>query len=105
VLPARPKGSLAEADPRIATMVAFGAQVYADSSAINGGQVDVRREHGFGDREIAHVVGCVVGVVALNVLTGAFNLVAGNRTSEPGLGRRSRTQHTAPDDCHFFAEP
>jgi AhpD family alkylhydroperoxidase len=63
------------ADPRVATIVEFGAQVYADPSAITPGQVDALRAHGFGDREIADVV----GVVALNVLTGAFNLVAGNR--------------------------
>jgi AhpD family alkylhydroperoxidase len=67
------------ADPRIATMLAFGVQVYADPSAITTGQVNALREHGFGDREIADVV----GVVALNVLTGAFNLVAGNRAQEP----------------------
>ena len=54
------------------------ARVQEETSlAIPAGITDVQvqelRDHGYSDREIADVV----GVVALNVLTGAFNLLAG----------------------------
>lgn len=42
-------------------------------TAITAAQVEELHDLGYSDREIADVV----GVVALNVLTGAFNLVAG----------------------------
>lgn len=63
------------ADPAIASMVAFGLQVYQEPSTITTAQVEELRGLGYSDREIADVV----GLVALNVLTGAFNLVAGLR--------------------------
>jgi AhpD family alkylhydroperoxidase len=62
-------------DPAIAPMVAFGLQVYVEPASIVSAQVDELRRWGYSDREIADVV----GVVALNVLTGAFNLAAGLR--------------------------
>jgi len=62
-------------DPTIAPMVAFGLQVYAEPTAITTAHVQELRDLSYSDREIADVV----GVVALNVLTGAFNLVAGLR--------------------------
>lgn len=60
-------------DPAIAAMVAFGARVYDEPTAITDSQVDELRRYGYTDREIADVP----GIVALNVITGAFNLVAG----------------------------
>jgi hypothetical protein len=60
-------------DPRIAAIVAFGQQVFAAPAETTDEQVDELRELGYTDEQIAEVV----GLVALNVLTGAFNLVAG----------------------------
>lgn len=54
-------------------MIALGVQVYTAPAAITDGQVAELRRYGYRDREIADVV----GLVALNLLTGAFNLVAG----------------------------
>ena len=61
------------ADPAYAAMIAYGLQVYREPTEIADEQVDGLRQHGFSDREIADVV----GLVALNVITGAFNIVAG----------------------------
>jgi AhpD family alkylhydroperoxidase len=60
-------------DPKVAAMVAFGQQVVAAPAEITDYQVDELRELGYSDEQIAEVP----GLVALNVLTGAFNLVAG----------------------------
>lgn len=60
-------------DPAIAPMIAFGLQVYQEPSRITTAQVEELSGLGYSDREIADVA----GLVALNVLTGAFNLVAG----------------------------
>lgn len=60
-------------DPVIAPMVAYGLQVYVEPTGITADQIEELRGLGYSDRVIADVV----GVVALNVLTGAFNLVAG----------------------------
>ena len=62
-------------DPRYAAMIGYGLQVYREPTTISDEQIEALRSHGFSDREIADVV----GLVALNVLTGAFNLVAGLR--------------------------
>ncbi|MGW5673856.1 carboxymuconolactone decarboxylase family protein [Streptomyces sp. NPDC003860] len=61
------------ADPATAAIVALALQVHREPTSITDEQVGALREHGFSDRAIADVV----GVVALNVLTGAFNLLAG----------------------------
>ncbi|MFE7331776.1 carboxymuconolactone decarboxylase family protein [Streptomyces sp. NPDC057565] len=61
------------ADPAVAAIVALALQVYREPSSITDDQVTALREHGYSDRAIADVV----GVVALNILTGAFNLLAG----------------------------
>ncbi|MEU5976444.1 carboxymuconolactone decarboxylase family protein [Streptomyces sp. NPDC047315] len=61
------------ADPAIAAIVALALQVYREPTSITDEQIDALREHGFGDRAIADVA----GVVALNILTGSFNLLAG----------------------------
>lgn len=63
------------ADPAIAAIIALGLQVYREPTSITDAQITSLRAHGYSDREITDVV----GIVALNVLTGAFNLVAGLR--------------------------
>jgi uncharacterized peroxidase-related enzyme len=60
-------------DPKIAAMVAFGQQVLAAPAEVTDDQVDELRALGYTDEQIAEVV----GLVALQLLTGAFNLVAG----------------------------
>ncbi|MFE5934254.1 carboxymuconolactone decarboxylase family protein [Streptomyces sp. NPDC056470] len=61
------------ADPAIAAIIALALQVYREPTSITDEQVSALREHGYSDRAIADVV----GVVSLNILTGAFNLLAG----------------------------
>lgn len=60
-------------DPATAAMVDFGRRVHAEPASITAGDVDRLRELGYADRDLLDVV----GLVALNVLTGTFNLVAG----------------------------
>lgn len=57
----------------VAAMIALGLQVYREPASITDEQIDELRGYGYSDREISDVV----GVVSLNILTGAFNLVAG----------------------------
>lgn len=59
--------------PAIAAIVGFARQVHTEPAAITDGQIDHLRRLGYRDRDLLDVV----GLVALNVLTGAFNLVAG----------------------------
>lgn len=63
------------ADPRITAIIELALRVYREPTSITDVQIDELRGHGYSDREIADVV----GIVALNLLTGAFNLVAGPR--------------------------
>lgn len=65
-------------DPRIAVMVAYGLRVHMAPDTVTDQQIVELRQHGYTDREIAEVV----GIVALNVLTGAFSLVAGLPVAE-----------------------
>ena len=66
-------------DAKVAALVAFAQQVAAAPSELSDEQVAELRELGWRDEQIADVV----GLVALNVLTGSFNLVAGiHRPSE-----------------------
>ncbi|MEQ7126009.1 carboxymuconolactone decarboxylase family protein [Actinopolymorpha sp. B11F2] len=60
-------------DPAIAAMIELGLQVCREPASITDEQIEILHGHGYSDREIADVV----GIVALNILTGAFNLVAG----------------------------
>ncbi|MQA06496.1 MAG: alkylhydroperoxidase [Streptosporangiales bacterium] len=60
-------------DPAVAAIVMFALQVHTAPASITDAQIAELRDHGYSDRELADVV----GLVALNVLTGAFNLVAG----------------------------
>ena len=60
-------------------MIDLGLRVYREPASISDEHIAGLRAYGYGDREIADVV----GIVALNVLTGAFNLVAGVKPDEP----------------------
>jgi uncharacterized peroxidase-related enzyme len=60
-------------DPAIAALVQFALQVLTAPAEISDEHIAALRAHGYRDREIVDVV----GIVALNLLTGAFNLVAG----------------------------
>jgi AhpD family alkylhydroperoxidase len=60
-------------DAKTAAMVAFGQQVVAAPSEVSDEQIDALRGFGYRDEQIAEVV----GLVSLQLLTGAFNLVAG----------------------------
>lgn len=60
-------------DPKVAAMVAFGQQVIVAPGEVTDDQIAGLRAHGYSDEQIAEVV----GLVALQLLTGAFNLVAG----------------------------
>ena len=65
-------------DPKIAAMVAFGQQVIAGPAEITDADVDELRSLGYSEEQIAEVP----ALVALNVMTGAFNLVAGIHPSK-----------------------
>lgn len=60
-------------DPKTAAIIDLALRVYREPTTITDQHIERLRELGYTDREIADVV----GVVALNILTGAFNLTAG----------------------------
>ncbi|MET7333517.1 carboxymuconolactone decarboxylase family protein [Nonomuraea sp. NPDC005650] len=60
-------------DAREAALIAVAVRVLAEPSSITDADVADLRAHGWSDRVIAEIV----GVVTLNLLTGAFNLLAG----------------------------
>jgi AhpD family alkylhydroperoxidase len=66
-------------DAKIAALVAFAQQIAAAPSEVSDEQVAELRELGWRDEQIADVV----GLVALNILTGSFNLVAGIHSTTP----------------------
>lgn len=61
------------ADPAIAALVEFGRRVHAEPASVTASDIAGLRRLGYRDRDVLDVV----GLVALNVLTGSFNLVAG----------------------------
>lgn len=63
------------ADPAIAAIITLALQIYRQPTTITDEQILALRDHGYSDREITDVV----GIVTLNILTGAFNLLAGLR--------------------------
>ncbi|EGE39626.1 alkylhydroperoxidase [Streptomyces sp. SID4928] len=63
----------ASADPAIEAIIALALRIYREPTSITDEQIDALREHGYSDRAIADTA----GVVALNILTGSFNLLAG----------------------------
>ncbi|MEU2077541.1 alkylhydroperoxidase [Streptomyces sp. NPDC013489] len=60
-------------DPREAALIGLALRVLAEPGSLSDEDVAEARSHGWSDRVIAEVV----GVVTLNLLTGAFNLLAG----------------------------
>ncbi|TQM09835.1 carboxymuconolactone decarboxylase family protein [Pseudonocardia kunmingensis] len=60
-------------DARDAALITYAARILTEPNTISAADVDELRRHGWSDRVLADVV----GLVALNQLTGAFNLVAG----------------------------
>ncbi|QVQ54556.1 carboxymuconolactone decarboxylase family protein [Spiractinospora alimapuensis] len=60
-------------DPRETALISFAVRVLAEPSSFADDDISTLRAHGWDERAIADVV----GLVALNLMTGAFNLVAG----------------------------
>ncbi|MEE1815798.1 alkylhydroperoxidase [Streptomyces sp. SP18ES09] len=60
-------------DPREAALIGLALRVLAEPGSLTDEDVAEVRAHGWSDRVIAEVV----GVVTLNLLTGAFDLLAG----------------------------
>jgi AhpD family alkylhydroperoxidase len=61
------------ADAREAALIGVAVRVLAEPASLTDQDVAELRAHGWSDRVIAELV----GLVALNLLTGAFNLLAG----------------------------
>jgi AhpD family alkylhydroperoxidase len=60
-------------DAREAALLIYAVRVLTEPDAISDADLDDLHHHGWSDRVLADVV----GLVALNQLTGSFNLVAG----------------------------
>ncbi|MFB9963178.1 carboxymuconolactone decarboxylase family protein [Sinosporangium siamense] len=60
-------------DAREAALIGVAVRVLAEPSSLTDDDVAGLRAHGWSDRVIAEIV----GLAALNLLTGAFNLLAG----------------------------
>ena len=69
-------------DPAIAAIVAFAQQVLAAPAEIGDADFERLRALGYRDEQIAEVA----GLVALQLLTGAFNLIAGIHAPADALG-------------------
>ena len=69
-------------DAKVAALVAFTQQVLGAPSEIADADVDGLKALGWRDEQIADVV----GLAALNLLTGAFNLVAGIEPAAAATG-------------------
>ena len=67
------------ADPTISAIIRFAEQLHSRPTEVDVDTIDGLRTLGYSDREILDVV----GLVALNVLTGTFNLVAGLQPESP----------------------
>ncbi|WP_043633761.1 carboxymuconolactone decarboxylase family protein [Nonomuraea candida] len=65
-------------DAREAALIAVAVRVLAEPASISDADVADLRAHGWSDRVIAEIV----GLVTLNLLTGAFNLLAGLEPAE-----------------------
>ena len=68
-------------EPAIAAIVAFAQQVLAAPAEIGDADVERLRGHGYRDEQIAEVA----GLVGLQLLTGAFNLIAGIHATAEAL--------------------
>ncbi|NRQ39953.1 alkylhydroperoxidase [Nonomuraea sp. NN258] len=68
-------------DAREAALIGVAVRVYAEPASLSEQDVAELRGHGWSDRVIAELV----GLVTLNLMTGAFNLLAGLEPEpEPG---------------------
>jgi AhpD family alkylhydroperoxidase len=65
-------------DPAIAALVAYAIDVHADPSSVDDQTLATLRSHGHRDRDLLDVI----GLVTLNHLTGAVNLIAGLEPEE-----------------------
>ncbi|MET9342144.1 carboxymuconolactone decarboxylase family protein [Nonomuraea sp. NPDC003804] len=68
-------------DAREAALIAVAVRVLAEPSSLTDEDVAELRAHGWSDRIIAEIV----GLVTLNLLTGAFNLLAGLEPAEESV--------------------
>jgi AhpD family alkylhydroperoxidase len=69
-------------DAREAALLIYAVRVLTEPDAIADADLDDLHRHGWSDRVLADVV----GLVALNQLTGSFNLVAGLRSTASTSG-------------------
>ena len=75
-------------DGREAALLAFAVRVLAEPATLTSNDVAALRKHGWSDRIITEVV----GLVTLNMLTGAFNLVAGIQPGTEDPARHAPTE-------------
>jgi AhpD family alkylhydroperoxidase len=68
-------------DPAIAAIVAFARQILAAPAEIGDEDLERLHAHGYSDEQIAEVP----GLVSLQLLTGAFNLIADIHASADAL--------------------
>jgi uncharacterized protein YciW len=68
-------------DPAIAAIVAFAQQILAAPAEIGDEDLARLHAHGYSDEQIAEVP----GLVSLQLLTGAFNLIADIHASADAL--------------------
>jgi AhpD family alkylhydroperoxidase len=66
-------------DSAIAPIVAFGRRAHQEPASITDTDIDALRALGLRDRDVLDIV----ALIALNVLTGTFNLVAGLEPDPP----------------------
>jgi uncharacterized peroxidase-related enzyme len=81
-------------DPAVAAMVAFGRQVLTRPAGVGDARIAALRGHGYTDDLIADVV----GLVALQHLTGGLNLVAGVEPGPEDLAELTSRSRKAIDD-------
>src|SRR4051794_7516435 len=78
-------------EPATAAIVAFAQQVLAAPAEIGDADVDRLRSHGYRDEQIAEVA----GLVGLQLLTGAFNLMADIHATPEALAEITRARRQA----------
>ena len=76
-------------DPATAAIVAFAQRVLAGPAEIGDADVDGLRAHGYRDEQIAEVA----GLVALQLLTGSFNLIADIHATPEALAEITPREH------------
>jgi AhpD family alkylhydroperoxidase len=66
-------------DPAAAALISYALDVHASPASVGAATITALRAHGHRDRDLLDVI----GLVALNHLTGSFNLAAGIEPEEP----------------------